>query len=80
MEPVEPEEASVYLLSVQKMHQRLVPAKRSDLVHRPCQAVCFLVIAAPRPFGYPDLDIIQAGVTGGRFFFAYKVSSPLPPG
>jgi len=28
----------------------------------------FLVIAAPRPSGSPDLEIIQAGLTGGRFF------------
>lgn len=27
-----------------------------------------LVIAAPRPSGLPDLDSIQAGLSGGRFF------------
>ena len=27
-----------------------------------------LVIAAPRPFGLPDLERIQAGRTEGRFF------------
>jgi hypothetical protein len=30
--------------------------------------VHFLVIAAPRPSGLPDLESIQAGLTGGRFF------------
>ena len=33
-----------------------------------CWRVRFLVIAAPRPFGWPDLGTIQASVTGGRFF------------
>jgi hypothetical protein len=28
----------------------------------------FLVIAAPRPSGLPDLDSIQISVTGGAFF------------
>lgn len=32
----------------------------------------FLVIAAPRPSGSPDLETIQAGLTGGRFFCAGK--------
>ncbi len=32
----------------------------------------FLVIAAPRPSGSPDLDFIQAGLTGGRFFLPFE--------
>ena len=34
----------------------------------------FLVIAAPRPSGSPDLETIQAGLTGGRFFLCSKES------
>lgn len=37
----------------------------------------FLVIAAPRPSGLPDLENIQAGHPGGRFFFGGEESDPL---
>lgn len=35
-----------------------------------CSTAHFLVIAAPRPSGLPDLDIIQAGRAEGRFFLS----------
>ena len=38
-----------------------------------------LVIAAPRPFGLPDLERIQAGRTEGRFFVRAPLSTNIPP-
>jgi hypothetical protein len=35
-----------------------------------CSTAHFLVIAAPRPSGLPDLEFIQAGRAEGRFFLS----------
>ena len=51
----------LYSESVQKMCRKCV-----------APTVRFLVIAAPRPSGLPDLDCIQAGLIGGRFFCPVK--------
>ena len=46
-----------------------VPLRKTQVLFRGgISAARFLVIAAPRPSGSPDLELIQAGPTGGRFF------------
>jgi hypothetical protein len=68
MEPVETGRQPLYLLSVQKMRLKQLPVSGEIRVRAPDWTANFLVIAAPRPFGLPDLESIQASVTKGRFF------------
>jgi hypothetical protein len=68
MEPVPAFRLEIYFWSVQKMCLECASAG-TDVPKSEAQPQAnLLVIAAPRPFGMPDLDLIQAGLTKGRFF------------
>jgi hypothetical protein len=61
MEPITAIFMCIYLGPVQKMFREWVTP-----------TVRFLVIAAPRPSGLPDLDCIQAGLIRGALFFVFE--------
>ena len=76
MEPIESGRQPLYWISVQKMRLEQSPASGEIRVQAPSWRAHFLVIAAPRPSGLPDLEFIQASVTEGRFFVLLR--RPIP--
>ena len=72
MEPIGFWMLPLYWGPVQKVCQEYIPAFWSNPTPGLYGLAHFLVIAAPRPFDWQDLEHIQASVTKGRFFAPFS--------
>lgn len=77
MEPIRVARVCLHLSSVQKMCLGWSCVEGVIFPRELNRRARFHVIAAPRPSDLPDLDCIQAGLIGGRFFCrANQAESP----
>ena len=72
---------NIVLFGPEDVHEVCPSREARSPRQRPHPKAQLLVIAAPRPFGLPDLERIQAGQTEGRFFVegpSLQLTTPSP--